>query len=131
MQSSDDDASDVESPPTSFRTRLSAFAYETPPRKSRVLYDIPTPPPSSTLSRIPRKSSSKKRKRERCGNSESEDEDDVLPMLTATPSSQRKKRPKRGYAPPEVYDHLHILQDYLEPHLDGTSPDYLPIYAGR
>ena len=31
-----------------------------------------------------------------------------------------KKKPKRGYAPPETYAHLAALNDYLAPGLDGA-----------
>lgn len=46
----------------------------------------------------------------------------------STPHSN-KKRPKRGYAPPETYEHLHHLQDYLEPHLDGKYNLWFPCNA--
>jgi hypothetical protein len=36
------------------------------------------------------------------------------------PVSQRSpKRGRKGYAPPDTYAHLHVLQDYLAEELDG------------
>lgn len=37
----------------------------------------------------------------------------------STPGGRTMKKPKRGYASPETYQHLQPLQDYLEPYLDG------------
>lgn len=55
-------------------------------------------------------------------------EDDLLPVLVLQNEPRRpRKRPNRGYAPPEVYDLLHMLPDYLEPDLDGKNdaPPYV------
>lgn len=62
------------------------------------------------------------------------DTDDELPVATTNPrkrarrsaepspgaSSRKAKKPKRGYAPPETYEHLHMLPDYLGQYLDST-----------
>ena len=89
-----------------FRTRLESFKFDSPSR---------TPSP-------------KKRGRVDEG-SENEDrvqtppEDDELPVLPAPQPSPRKKsrkKPSRPYAPPEKYEHLRMLSDYLELELDGA-----------
>ncbi|KIO09691.1 hypothetical protein M404DRAFT_47162, partial [Pisolithus tinctorius Marx 270] len=45
------------------------------------------------------------------------------------------KKPKRGYADPEVYAHLHLLQDYLQENLDvvfcGINPGYMSAETGH
>ncbi|KAI0337322.1 DNA glycosylase [Trametopsis cervina] len=57
---------------------------------------------------------------------------EVLPQLATR--SKSNKRLKRGYAPPETYEHLHYLQDYLEPYLDvvfcGINPGYMSGQTG-
>lgn len=40
-------------------------------------------------------------------------------ILTRSP-----KKLKRGYAAPEMYAHLHVLQDHLKEELDGNLFDY-------
>lgn len=40
---------------------------------------------------------------------------------TSQETDRKSKKPKRGYAPPETYEHLHMLPDYLDQYLDGTS----------
>ena len=49
-------------------------------------------------------------------------EDDMLPVLSASQQSlsrkKSRKKPSRPYAPPEIYEHLHMLPDYLELELD-------------
>lgn len=47
-----------------------------------------------------------------------EDELDLGPSTSRTNQPPRKK--KRGYAPPETYAHLRVLQDILADDLDGT-----------
>ncbi|ETW75699.1 hypothetical protein HETIRDRAFT_241775, partial [Heterobasidion irregulare TC 32-1] len=46
-----------------------------------------------------------------------------------------KKKPKRGYAPPETYAHLAALNDYLAPGLDvvfcGINPGYMSAERGH
>ncbi|KXN87023.1 G/T mismatch-specific thymine DNA glycosylase [Leucoagaricus sp. SymC.cos] len=47
----------------------------------------------------------------------------TLEIPFPTRSSSTKSRPspsKRGFAPPEKYSHLNVLQDYLAPNLDST-----------
>ncbi|KII91383.1 hypothetical protein PLICRDRAFT_506029 [Plicaturopsis crispa FD-325 SS-3] len=36
-------------------------------------------------------------------------------------TSRSPKKPKRGYADPDTYSHLHFLQDHLKEELDGTQ----------
>lgn len=43
------------------------------------------------------------------------DSEDEAVVVRASP-----KKPKRGYADPEIYQHLEPLQDYLEEGLDGA-----------
>jgi hypothetical protein len=45
---------------------------------------------------------------------------DFYPSTSRIPSPRKKK--KRGYAAPETYAHLRVLQDILTEGLDGTSP---------
>ncbi|GJE94002.1 mismatch-specific DNA-glycosylase [Phanerochaete sordida] len=93
-----------------FRTRLEGFKFNSPAK---------TPSP---------------RKRPRVDSDVDEQlhgpgDDDVLPVLTssqASPWKKSRKRPSRPYAPPEKYEHLHMLPDYLQPGLDvvfcGINP---------
>ncbi|EKM48145.1 uncharacterized protein PHACADRAFT_203182 [Phanerochaete carnosa HHB-10118-sp] len=61
-----------------------------------------------------------------------------LPTLLVTQRSPRKKsrkKPSRPYAPPEKYEHLHMLPDYLERGLDvvfcGINPGYTSAENGH
>ncbi|KAI6122062.1 DNA glycosylase [Pisolithus sp. B1] len=54
----------------------------------------------------------------------------------ASPKPRRSnKKPKRGYADPEVYAHLHLVQDYLQENLDvvfcGINPGYMSAETGH
>ncbi|KAJ3552107.1 hypothetical protein NM688_g4331 [Phlebia brevispora] len=125
---------------TRLRTRIYTYTCDSPsPSKTRrsspslnPSQSTPTPP---ALIDFGSECSSRKRKH----GVETTDADDELPVLGANPrkrtrkgvrtieqasqdasSTQRKKTKKkqRGYAPPEVYEHLHMLPDYLEQYLD-------------
>lgn len=91
-----------------FRTHLEEYKY-----------DSPSPSPLKTPS-------SQKRSRgaeiDEIDHSVShvDDVDDVLPVLTQNTSRKSRKKPRRLYAPPETYEHLHMLPDYLEHGLDGA-----------
>ncbi|TFL04302.1 uracil-DNA glycosylase-like protein [Pterulicium gracile] len=54
---------------------------------------------------------------------------------TASSRKRQKIRQKRGYAPPETYEHLRVLQDYLQPNLDvvfcGINPGYRSAEMGH
>ena len=107
-ESSDDTQSSKKSV-LGFSTRLSRFTFESP-----------SPSPLQT----PRTA-----KRRRAVDSDdepapSEREDDVLPVLPSSslgpnPRGKARKKPRRPYAPPEVYEHLHMLPDYLDEDLDS------------
>ncbi len=114
---------------TRFRARLDSFKYISPargrsktfctPRKVGMLDNCDEETPSTSQT-----------ERELCSTDE---ENNELPVLGTqsrrsrvtvsddTPLRTRKprKRPKRGYAPPEVYEHLDMLQDHLGRYLDG------------
>lgn len=105
-----------------FRSALSEFRFspaksESPLRRSQRL-------PRSTVKReseyasdvgdvlpAPRKTS-RKRPASPASRKRGEQEADAL--------TSPKKKPKRGYAPPETYAHLAALNDYLAPGLDGA-----------
>lgn len=49
------------------------------------------------------------------------------PFASPVPTtSRRRKKQKRGYAPPETYQHLNPLQDYLAIYLDGRHTNGTP-----
>jgi len=50
---------------------------------------------------------------------------DSKPYSSRSPSPKKKKR---GYAEPETYAHLRVLQDILTEGLDGTLRVYLILY---
>ena len=107
----------------SFRSALSEFRFS--PEKSE-----------STL----RRSQRRRRSVAKCESEHvlnSGGDDDVLPAPRKTSRKRSasqagntgvkqevgaspKKKPKRGYAPPETYAHLATLNDYLAPGLDGA-----------
>ncbi|KAI6106578.1 uracil-DNA glycosylase-like protein [Pisolithus croceorrhizus] len=76
--------------------------------------------------------STRKRKRRQEGSKGQED----YSTAAASPRSRRlNKKPKRGYADPEVYAHLHLVQDYLQENLDvvfcGINPGYMSAETGH
>jgi TDG/mug DNA glycosylase family protein len=95
--------SDAEEPGISlgFRNKLSAFSFQAPG--------------PSTPRRSPRKSSAREQTVSSRGSV----------SRTRTPLSPSK----RGFAPPEKYSHLHVLQDYLAPVLDSTLLVHASIHA--
>ncbi|PSS18932.1 hypothetical protein PHLCEN_2v3148 [Hermanssonia centrifuga] len=129
---------------TRFRARLDSFKHISPargrsktfctPRKVGMLDNCDEETPSTSQT-----------ERELCSTDE---ENNELPVLGThsrrsrvtvtevsddTPPRTRKprKRPKRGYAPPEVYEHLDMLQDHLGRYLDGMYLESWRIIISR
>ena len=105
-----------------FRSALSEFRFS--PAKSKSPLRRSQRLPRSTVKReseyasdvgdvlpAPRKTS-RKRPASPASRKRGEQEADAL--------TSPKKKPKRGYAPPETYAHLAALNDYLAPGLDGA-----------
>ena len=105
-----------------FRSALSEFRFspaksESPLRRSQRLPRSTGKRESEYASDVgdvlpaPRKTS-RKRPASPASRKRGEQEADAL--------TSPKKKPKRGYAPPETYAHLAALNDYLAPGLDGA-----------
>lgn len=108
------------------------------PQKTRATHDNTETGVSQSLSEIPEcldddiPASTRKRKRKPEDNKTQEG--DSIAAVSPKPRRTNKK-PKRGYADPEVYAHLHLLQDYLQENLDvvfcGINPGYMSAETGH
>ena len=90
-----------------FRTRLESFKFDSPSR---------TPSPKKR-GRVDEDSENEDRVQISPENAELP----VLPAPQLSPRKKSRKKPSRPYAPPEKYEHLGMLSDYLELELDGAS----------
>ncbi|KAI6158136.1 uracil-DNA glycosylase-like protein [Pisolithus tinctorius] len=109
------------------------------PQKTRATHDnTDSAEVSQSLAEIPEcldddiPASTRKRKRKPEDNRTQEGDS----IAAASPKPRRtNKKPKRGYADPEVYAHLHLLQDYLQENLDvvfcGINPGYMSAETGH
>jgi hypothetical protein len=98
---------------TQFRASLASFAF-------------PSNPPTSKL-RLGKNVSKTGEKRTTSLGEPGVDSDLKL-CCPHSPSPKNEKKKKRGYAAPETYAHLHILQDILAEGLDGTPCPHNPPY---
>ncbi|KAH7882254.1 uracil-DNA glycosylase-like protein [Phlebopus sp. FC_14] len=88
---------------------------------------------SSTTKHKRKRTTSEQRIREP-SSSDSDSDAHISTGNSRGPRSSSKKA-KRGYAEPEVYAHLHLLQDYLQSGLDvvfcGINPGYMSAQVGH
>jgi len=101
-----------------FRTSLANYASKqgpiTTPRRS------PRKKTSRRLDDITLKADDQKSPQSKKRSAEGDDG-----SRNSKPSTESSpKKPKRGYAEPGTYAHLHELQDYLKEELDGTRYPY-------
>ena len=113
-----------------FRTRLAAYKYNSPyPSPSKSIPRHAFHSPRIVESESEHDTPKRVQKRKRCSWTDSEDELPALRRVSrrtedhdVSESSEKPrkkgKKPARPYAPPETYEHLHMLPDHLEQYLD-------------